>query len=188
MCEQLQTMNYKLADLQPRIQATACRVYASQPIPGLLTKDDIQQNINLRILERAAQIPNLPEQTDAYLMNDAARNGGFRSCVKEVIYLKYVQPEEILQPAFEDDEENEFPISEFIVAPGESLEDQVTYRQTLQTVIDRAGQLSPNSIDLLVLSLNGLADSEIAAELGVTRSAICQRRKRLAREFIELIN
>jgi DNA-directed RNA polymerase specialized sigma24 family protein len=188
MCEQLQTMSQKLSDLQPRINATACRVFSSQPIPGLLDKDDIQQNINLRILERAAQIPNLPEQTDAYIMTDAARNGGFRSCIKEVIYLKYVQPESILRPDFEDDEENEFPITEFIAASGESPEDQVAFRQTLQTVIDRAEQLSPNSRDLLVLSLNGLADSEIAAELGVTRSAICQRRKRLAREFIELIN
>lgn len=183
-------MNYsiseKIIELQPRIWSAACRVFSSQPIPGLVEMEDIQQNMNLRILERAAQIPNLPEQTNAYIMNDAARNGGIRSCIKATIYMTYVQPEDILQTDNQDDEECEKTVWEFYPASELTPEKEIENRETINLIQYRAMKLSEEIQEVLILSLNGYSDSEIAKKLGVSRSAICQRRRRLIAAFSDL--
>lgn len=178
------SINPRLESLQPRILATARRIHASQPIPELVEVDDIQQEIAIRILERAAVIPTLADQTDAYLMIDASRNGGMRTCIKATIYRKYVS-EEIAVSA--DDNDDDVSIISILPDGSESVESQVLYREMFASLMDRMQSLTPESREVIELSMNGLSDSEIASELGVSRSAICQRRKTACKYLADIL-
>jgi RNA polymerase sigma factor (sigma-70 family) len=175
----------RIESLQPRILATAKRIYASQPISDLVEVDDIHQEIAVRILERAAVLPNLAEQTDAYLMIDASRNGGMRSCVKATIYRKYVGEEITLGTSDEDDED--YSIMTITPDGSESVESQVIYREMFSILMNRIQTLSPESREVIELSMNGMTDSEISRELGIDRSAVTHRRKTITKHLSAFI-
>jgi hypothetical protein len=97
-------LSTRLERLLPRIRNTAGRVFTTQPVNGLVEFDDIMQSMAIRIIERAMQIPNLLDQTDAFIMIDATRNAGWRVCKSEASYAKRVTPDSAFNLCDEDDD------------------------------------------------------------------------------------
>jgi RNA polymerase sigma factor (sigma-70 family) len=161
----------RLERLQPRITKTAKYIHA----PGL-ESDDLEQIMALRILERAAQIHDLENQSDSYLMQDAYRNGGLKAAIKDTIYTKYVDSEDALQPA---DDENEFDgldFTEIIPSKYMSVEDTIIIREETRQIEKAIKDMNPKYKTVVRLLVVGYSESEIAAYMGVTKSAISQRK------------
>lgn len=167
-------------ELFPRILATARIVYKTQPIQDLVQYDDIVQEMALRILERAEQIPDLNEQTDAYLMIDACRNAGYRICNKEITYLKYVGAETVV----ESDDESEISIFEIIPSQTADPEDALIQKEIADELRDRISTMSPECQQFIALAVQGYTDTEIARKLEVSKSAICQRHKTVSKHLV----
>jgi RNA polymerase sigma factor (sigma-70 family) len=174
-------INAKIESLTRRIHNAAVKVAASQPVPGLVDPDDIAQEMALRMLERAAQITDLAEQSDAYLMIDAIKNAGWHTCQKEVTYLKYVEPEPMVSS---DDDEDAESLLEFIPSQERDPEQIVIERQMVGDILLAMRNLSEPSRKLIVLSATGL--SEIARKLGVSKAAISQRRNTIRKNLADL--
>lgn len=173
-------MKERTAELFPRILATARIVHNNQPVQGLVEYDDIVQEMALRILERAEQIPDLNEQTNAYLMIDACRNAGYRMCNKEITYLKYVDAETVA----DSDDESEISIFEIIPSKSTDPEDALIQKEIADELRSRISTMSPECQQFIALAVQGYTDAEIARKLEVSKSAICQRRKTVSKHLV----
>lgn len=67
-------------------------------------------------------------------------------------------------------------------SPDSSPERAVERRQTLSDLVDAVKRLSPESQILIEMVYAGYSKSDIAARLGVSRSAVSHRRRALARQ------
>lgn len=174
-------------DLLPRMKYAAASIYSSQPVPGLVQFDDIMQTMALRIIERAKQIPDLLEQTDAYIMIDATRNAGYRICNSEAIYLQHVTTEDIY-PVTSDEEESQTTIFEVIPSEVMNPEEAAIEHQLAEALGEAIKNLTPGCREVVALSAAGLTDTQIAMRLGVSKSAISQRRALIRKNLKQFLS
>jgi len=180
-------LNQRIEKLYPRLNRTAAHVFYGQPVP-MVEQEDIAQEMALRIIERVNQLPGRLDQTDAYLMIDAVRCAGNRACSNEIMYSKYVKPENALSKGNDDEDEDPVNWEEFYNTSQPSIEDTIEKRMMLETIKKRVKELSPECQQLITFAIIGYSDTEIASKLGVSKAAISQRRDTIRRNLESVVN
>lgn len=163
----------RVAALYPAIQRKAAYLAGD-----LLDADDVAQDMSLRILERAAVDPSRLNQTDAYLLGDAWNNQrhALRSAVTESRRLT----DAALVDDTSDDEEGG---GMFITVIDETADPETAAENAeVNEALYRAVlSLSPTNRKVVAMLYSGHTEVQIARTLGITRSAVSQRKTTIAR-------
>lgn len=161
----------------------------SYQIDSNVDPDDLAQDMALRMMERALAEPSRLDQKDAYLVNDAFLNGGCHSARRVRTYSKYVDPHVLVTDECRDEIDDDlfgdnpnFSITEIIpVSEEDDPETAAERSDTIDAILDVVRGLSESNRAVVRMLVLGYSEAEIAAELGVSRPAISQRKDTIAK-------
>ena len=161
--------------IHQRIQSLTPRLIAkSHFIPSdHLEPDDLQQEMFIALLEKAQAAPGFAEQKDAYLVRYAtwmAKHAAERTWT----YSSHVESQ-TLSLAGEDEVFDNF--SDDNADPAYLVEQS----EELEEMLSRLQDLSPENRTVVKMIYLGYTESEIATELGISRPAVTQRKRTIAR-------
>lgn len=164
----------RVAALYPVIQRKAAYLAGE-----LLDADDVAQDMSLRILERTAADPDRLNQTDAYLMGDAWNNQrhALRSAVTE---SRRLTDAALVDDTSDDDEEGGgvfITVIDETADPETAAENAEVDEALYRTILS----LSPTNRKVVAMLYSGHTEVQIARTLGITRSAVSQRKTTIAR-------
>lgn len=170
--------------LLPRLR-TIAKKYASPTIE----MDDILGNMIVSLYNRAASDPTFlqvkpgytAEQRDNYLVQYAAWQGAKnKSLLAAKTYDKYVQALPETSPEDEDD----MDWAEHIADNSTSVEEEVSNREIFETIDGALHSLSIENQTIVIMTLEGYSNKEIAKHLCVSPSAISQRRNQIRQQMV----
>lgn len=139
------------------------------------TRDDLFQIMVKVLIERAQREPDFINQKDAYILKYASWN--VRNAANSArTYLRIILPETIIK----DDEGDEVSNFDFLKAPCEDPESQIIRDEAIDSLIADLNKLKGRDHAIVCLMYCGYSRTEIAKELGITKSAITQRARKIA--------
>ncbi len=168
------SINERIEALQPRLKARANRIYSP-----CHDQEDIFQEMVVALLEKAAREPGFADQTDAYLLNYATWVGGKRNAEKAFTYNRYV----LSEGAVQNDEGDETSTLEFIPASTPTPEEAAISDEDSRRFLEGIENLTAEQQKIVVMLYLDYNQTEISRRLGVTRQAICERKKTLAKDL-----
>jgi len=177
-------LDSRITSLFPRLNRIA-RYLAH---PGLeYTADDLYQEMALTILDRSAGDSTFLDQRDGYLLQCAswdARN----VAAKGRTYNRLVAAEWFLavRSAAADDGD-EISLLELFADPDLTPEEHYLQTEQLEELAAAAASLSPSNQKIVGLIAIGYNWAEIADQLGVSRSAVSQRKNIIARQLSTVV-
>lgn len=175
------SINNRIEKLQPRIHRVA---HYEQFQTALLDRDDVEQEMTLRVLEHAQSIPNYINQTDSYILRDAFF-GGLMQRRSEKIYLSYVNGEDY-QVCNDNDGYIDISVFELIPDSTPNPEDAAILQEEISTLEQAIVKMTPSNQQIVKMLLEGYSESEIADHLKISRPAVSQRKQTIARQFYTL--
>lgn len=163
----------RLVDLLPAINRKAAFVGSHT-----LTADDIAQEMALSILERAAKTPDLVNQKDAYILNAAYLHGGINGARHERLCHEKHMANAMVASDSSYDEDDDYSFDEVVPVSNTTPEDE--YLQ-FEGLFDTLNQLSLSNRKLVAMLYIGYSETEIAKALHISRPAVSQRKRVIAK-------
>lgn len=161
----------RLVELLPAITRKAGYV-ASQT----LAHDDIVQEMALAILERAAKRPGLENQKNAYILWDAYMNGGVHAARHERLCHEQHASSVMVECDTEDDD---FSIGAVIPVDSQIMpEDALIQSEGIYNAMHNLNATNRQVLSMLYL---GYSETEIAHTLHISRPAVSQRKRTIAK-------
>lgn len=159
------TIHDRLTDLTPRMLT-----YARAIPPGELEPDDLYQEMALAIVERSQKDPRFLEQQDAYV----TQFGTWRA--KHAAERGYRQAARTTP--LEDGEADMYCL---VSDPSEDPEEAAEQAEALDELVEMVLELTPENQSVVKLIYLGYSESEIATRLHISRPAVSQRKRTIAR-------
>jgi RNA polymerase sigma factor (sigma-70 family) len=141
--------------------------------------NDLYQEGVLRVLERGESDPTFCEQKDQYVIWDAVHSGCKRAARKSRTYGKYVEPE----PKAYSDEDEDIDWIETLADTSSNPEDQFIQSEELTRLSGAISTLSPENQKIIGMLYQGYSQNEIAATLGIGKSAVSQRKATIEKQI-----
>ncbi len=165
----------KIEDLTPRLKRKA--QYVSNK-SSQMDADDAFQEMVVSILEHAESDPDFIKQTDAYIINQAAWDTGHVARSYRT-YSRYNLPD--LEIGRDQDD---CPQTIIDITPDSfDLEADVLEMIEMESLAVAIRHLTPENSTLVTLLYKGYNNLEIAAEMGISPSAVSQRKGTIRRQL-----
>lgn len=170
MSDQTPTIQDRIIALSPRIIRRLSLRHNPEDI------DDRYQDAVLGLLERAARDPEFGGQRDAYILQAAIWYAGHarQRAATYVTYVESLEADHAVHDRIMDDEED---LDVYDVLPGSGDPARlVERRESLEQVVRAVKKQSPTNQAIVSSLISGVSESQTAANLGLSRPALSQRK------------
>ena len=170
----------RIEGLAPRLQKKAAYLQHMSPSQ---TSDDLYQEMVMALLDRMSKEPSFVNQKDGYLLQYAdwvARKNG----QADRTYRSYVDA----MPVMIGDDGETTAILEFIASDTPTPEQMQVFAEDADALMSIVRDLSPENQTLVKMLYYGHEQVEIAKVLGITKGAVSQRKKTVARAIASRIS
>jgi len=170
----------RFEDLSPRLQrrsrslAHTCNEH---------TADDLYQDMAVSYLVRTQRQPEFASQTDAYIFTDLTWDAQ-NVAEKGRTYNRYMDSEHI----FSDDEGDEVSSFELIASGEPNPEDSYIDTEAIEALSAAILTLTPENQQIVKMIYLGYSQVEIAAQLGVSKPAITQRKATIEKALLQALS
>jgi RNA polymerase sigma factor (sigma-70 family) len=161
---ELTDLELKLEELNPRLKAIAHKISFSSPEHDA---DDIYQEMIMTLITVSKQSPDFLSQKPSFIITKltwCAKNKANASR----IWTRYCPPDQLVT----DPDGDETSFFEMVAGPSPTPEKEVIMQELRDALQDLMETLTPRQRQVMTMLSQGYKPSEIAAEIGVTKSAI----------------
>lgn len=144
--------------------------------------DDLCQHICLKLLERAAADPAFAARSDEELLTFAIWRARSKAEAGRT-YTRYVDAE-----VFIEEDGDEISVLEMMPSGEINPEDAVIQSETLRQIDAIVQDLTPVNRQIVEMLYLGHSQVEIAAALGISKSAVTQRKTTIAHLLTEALS